>query len=550
MAGQPSPPRKRPRDPPADDGGGGGMSSPPPAGYIFMCSGATKPECYARRVMGVPRGRLAAVSRIRRGAALFLYDFGSKHLHGPYRADSDGGLDLVPAAFQGRFPAQVEKLRTLFHPIIVQPEPGLAHNFDDKHPAPPADLPPPISHPTQLADYCSMSPTAPSLACNRPDPLVEDDENGCPSGSSKSSPAGYIFMCSGVTKVECYRHRVMGLPLGSLEAVSRIRRGTTLFLYDFDAKHLYGPYCADSNGGLTLVPDAFHGRYPAQVKFTVEGDFMPIPESSLRIAIKENYSNGRFNPELTLTQVKKLRTLFRPIIVMTESSLYHNDDRHPAHPAVYLPPASHPTEPAAYVHHQTSYIPPTALPVPPESYAHPYAQMPPPNEFTTPYYMSTSEYPYKAEHTTYSSLASNYQYAQAPQSHYPYSHQSVSSHVSAPGYYTAPYYATHQIGTHPVDQGSYRLESGRTTYGSEHEVARISGATAAPDAAATNSELACNSGAATTNLQLVRNYGYVPSSMIGAAAHSSEGSQFQQATSYITHAPGTYTYGGSSTIYY
>lgn len=41
-----------------------------------------------------------------------------------------------------------------------------------------------------------------------------------------------------------------------------------------------------------------------QVKFTVDGDFMPIPESSLRTAIKENYSNGKFSPELTLVQVR------------------------------------------------------------------------------------------------------------------------------------------------------------------------------------------------------------------------------------------------------
>ena len=51
-----------------------------------MWSGETRPKCFRYRVLGLPRGKLDAVSRIRRSAALFLYDFHAKYLYGPYHA--------------------------------------------------------------------------------------------------------------------------------------------------------------------------------------------------------------------------------------------------------------------------------------------------------------------------------------------------------------------------------------------------------------------------------------------------------------------------------
>nr|CAB3491650.1 unnamed protein product [Digitaria exilis] len=330
-----------------------------PAGFIFICSGATKAECYRHRVLGLPRGRMEAVSRIRRGTAVFLYDFDARRLYGPYRADSDGGADLVPGAFGGRFPAQVkfmingdfmplpesslksaikenylngkfspeltstqvEKLRALFQPINLPPESSPPHDVDNW---PPAAFLPPSAHTTQpsadahhpttyAAPATSMvsqpSPPTPtsSLPRKRPHSLtVAEGDSAHPRASSSTaaaSPAGFIFMCSSATKPDCYRHRVLGLPRGGLEAVSRIRRGAAVFLYDFDIKLLYGPYQADSDGGADLVPGAFHGRFPAQVKFMINGDFMPVPESSLRSAIKENYFKGKFCPELTSAQL-------------------------------------------------------------------------------------------------------------------------------------------------------------------------------------------------------------------------------------------------------
>ncbi|KAI5013522.1 hypothetical protein ZWY2020_035775 [Hordeum vulgare] len=317
-----------------------------------------------------------------------------------------------------------------------------------------------------------------------PQPASDPPEDDAP-----PLPAGYIFICSGETRPECFRYRVLGLPRGRLDAVSGSGAAPRSSSTTSTPSTYTGP-TVDSDGGLALEPVAFQGRYPAQVKFVIDGDFMPIPESSVRSAISENYSRGKFWPELTFTQVEKLRALFRPIALSPVSEApppHYVDNRHPTQSAAFLPPsASYPTQPASYVYPPSTYAPPQAAPlVPNNPYPRPDSHLPLTAQYTVPaYYATTTAYPYQAGYQAYGPPPATYHYAQAPPLQYGYAQ--AQHYVPS----SDPYYAANQNDPYRFDAVKAHYQettSGRAAYGVPHE-------------------------AAATNLQLVRHYGYAPGS--------------------------------------
>ncbi|CAD7698189.1 unnamed protein product [Ostreobium quekettii] len=124
--------------------------------------------------------------------------------------------------------------------------------------------------------------------------------------------AGYIFGCTEQTMTECLTRNLFGSSTKCSEEVATIMPGTPLFLFNFGRRELHGGFEAASCGGLDLVPAAFGGRFPSQVKVRrAERIRTVLVEDEFREAIWENYYDGhKFHFKLSQDQVAALKALF------------------------------------------------------------------------------------------------------------------------------------------------------------------------------------------------------------------------------------------------
>src|ERR671924_95167 len=80
-------------------------------GYIFACTSKSEKECFARMLFATNRVYGESVLKIKKGDMLFLLNLDTDTLHGTFRAKSAGAKDIVPNAWKGRYPYQVQVSR-------------------------------------------------------------------------------------------------------------------------------------------------------------------------------------------------------------------------------------------------------------------------------------------------------------------------------------------------------------------------------------------------------------------------------------------------------
>ena len=80
---------------------------------------------------------------------------------------------------------------------------------------------------------------------------------------SNGVPKIYLFQCSSETYLACIEKSVFG---SDKSWPLQVKQGDYCLLHHYDAGSLFGFWRAESNGGRNLVPRAWNGKFPYQVK--------------------------------------------------------------------------------------------------------------------------------------------------------------------------------------------------------------------------------------------------------------------------------------------
>ena len=102
----------------------------------------------------------------------------------------------------------------------------------------------------------------------------------------------YIFECSNATYLDCVQKGLFG---SNLPWPLQIKKGDHCCLYHYEVGTLFALWRAESDGGKNLVPKAWGGRFPFQVRVAlITPDIISLPKAAVGEAFL-NPETGKFH---------------------------------------------------------------------------------------------------------------------------------------------------------------------------------------------------------------------------------------------------------------
>ena len=90
---------------------------------------------------------------------------------------------------------------------------------------------------------------------------------------------GHIFACTSKTEKECLERLLFASNKIYENKVMQVKKGDLLFLFNIDNAPLYGVFKALSDGAKNIVPEAWNGNYPYQVRVKRYGKIRKFEDS-------------------------------------------------------------------------------------------------------------------------------------------------------------------------------------------------------------------------------------------------------------------------------
>lgn len=102
----------------------------------------------------------------------------------------------------------------------------------------------------------------------------------------------FIMLCNWQTEQECLDRNLFGDKAKRLGTLNEIKPGDLGFLLNVERDELLGPFRAKSEAQLHIEPDAWKGRFPAQVRVETIGELKRINDATYMLS-KAGVSMGQ-----------------------------------------------------------------------------------------------------------------------------------------------------------------------------------------------------------------------------------------------------------------